>query len=149
MEQNLNPARVLVADDDLSIRQLVTTIIRREGLDVDAASDGLEAIDKLSQNAYSVILLDLMMPRLDGFGVIEYLKNHPPEYKPVILVVTAYADQRFKAVDPNVVAGVIRKPFEVADLGGLVRLCAAGHKDALLGTHTIEETAWSMHAMEN
>ena len=129
-EQVDDQIRVLVADDDQSIRQLVCTIVRREGLDVDCVVDGAEAIEKLMTHEYAVILLDLMMPRVDGFGVIEYLKNNPPSHKPVILVITAYADQRFKEVDPDVVAGVIRKPFEVSDLGNLIRLCVHGFDDA-------------------
>ncbi len=72
-----NRARVLVADDDRSIRQLVSTIVRRESFTVDSAADGLEAIENLKQHAYAVLLLDLMMPRMDGFGVIEWLKEHP------------------------------------------------------------------------
>ena len=123
--------RVLVADDDQSIRQLLGTIIRRERLQVDLAIDGLDAVEKLKEREYAVILLDLMMPRLDGFGVIEHLKSHPPVRKPVILVISAYADQKFKDVDPGVVAGVLRKPFEVADLGSLVRLCVNGFAGAV------------------
>jgi two-component system response regulator PilR (NtrC family) len=124
--------QVLIADDDQSIRQLVCTIVRREGFAVDCVADGREAIEKLKQHEYPVILLDLMMPRMDGFGVIDYLKKHPPRVKPVVLIITAYADQRFKQVDPDIVAGVIRKPFEVADLGRLVRLCLAGYDDELM-----------------
>ena len=126
--------RVLVADDDQSIRQLLCTIVRRERLEVDCVSDGQEAIDRLGEHEYSVILLDLMMPRVDGFDVIEWLRQHPPKNKPVVLVITAYADQRFKKVDPNIVAGVIRKPFEIAELGNIVRLCVAGF-DAEVGHH--------------
>ncbi len=122
-----NEARVLVADDDQAIRQLVCTILQREGLEVDCVADGQEAIEKLEQHEYAVILLDLMMPRVDGFGVAAYLKEHPPTNKPVVLVVSAYADQQFKQVDPDVVAGVLRKPFEVANVGSLVRLCVLGH----------------------
>ena len=118
--------RVLVADDDQSIRQLLCTIVRRERLEVDCVSDGQEAIDHLREHAYAVILLDLMMPRVDGFQVIEYLRDHPPAVKPVVLVITAYADQRFKNVDPDIVAGVIHKPFEIAELGNIVRLCVTG-----------------------
>src|SRR6478609_827609 len=95
--------RILIADDDASIRQLLTTIVRRERLGVDAAADGEEAIRKLSEHEYSVILLDLMMPHVDGFGVIDYLREHPQKNKPVVLVITAYADQKFKRVDPDVV----------------------------------------------
>ncbi len=64
----------------------------------------MEAIERLKRHDYTVILLDLMVPRLDGFEVIEYLKNHHRRSKPVALVITAYADQRFKQVDPDVVA---------------------------------------------
>ncbi|MBV8517967.1 MAG: response regulator [Acidobacteria bacterium] len=118
--------KVLVADDDQSIRQLVSMIVRREGIEIDAACDGADAIEKLQQHEYAVILLDLMMPRVDGFGVVEYLREHPQSRKPVVLVVTAYADQKFKEVDPTIVSGVLRKPFEVADLGSIVSLCVAG-----------------------
>ncbi|HEX8155686.1 MAG TPA: response regulator, partial [Thermoanaerobaculia bacterium] len=76
-EQMSKEPRVLVADDDHSIRQLVTTIVRRERLLVDSAADGAEAIALLAQHEYAVILLDLMMPRVDGFGVVEYIKQHP------------------------------------------------------------------------
>lgn len=120
----------MVADDDHSIRQLVYTIVRREGVEVDCVSDGQEAIDQLQRHEYAIILLDLMMPRVDGFGVIEWLKNHPQSTKPVVLVITAYADQRFKEVDPDMVAGVLRKPFDVIELGNLVRLCAGGSIEA-------------------
>ncbi len=131
MAQQLNQApRVLVADDDPAIRKLVCTIVRREGLEVDCVADGAEAIDKLKTNDYAVILLDLMMPRVDGFGVIDYLRTNLPAHKPVLLVISAYADQKFKEVDPDLVAGVLRKPFEVADLGSLVRLCVHGFDDA-------------------
>lgn len=118
--------RVLVADDDQSIRQLLCTIVRREQLAVDCVADGQEAIDRLREHEYSVILLDLMMPRVDGFAVIEYLRAHPQTLKPVVLVITAYADQQFKKVDPEVVAGVLRKPFEIAEIGNIVRLCVTG-----------------------
>jgi CheY-like chemotaxis protein len=137
METNgRSEARILIADDDASIRQLLTTIVRRERLVVDAAADGEEAIRKLSEHEYSVILLDLMMPHVDGFGVIDYLREHPQKNKPVVLVITAYADQKFKRVDPDVVAGVLRKPFEVAELGNLVRLCATGLDDHFSGRAT-------------
>jgi len=122
----MSHARVLVADDDPSIRQLVCTIVHRERLEVDCVSDGVEAVEKLREHEYSVVMLDLMMPRMDGFGVIDWMKKHPARIKPVVLVITAYADQKFKQVDPTLVAGVLRKPFEVAELGNLVRLCVTG-----------------------
>ncbi|HEX6088408.1 MAG TPA: response regulator [Thermoanaerobaculia bacterium] len=137
--------RVLVADDDQAIRQLVCTIVKREGLEVDCAADGAEAIEMMREHDYSVLLVDLMMPRVDGFGVIEFLKSHPTPQKPVVLVITAYADQRFKEVDPNVVTGVVRKPFEVAELGNLVRLCVDGFNEFV---ESFEDTARKWHIPE-
>jgi DNA-binding response OmpR family regulator len=138
---SLDPKRikVLVVDDDHSIRQLVCTIVQRERFMVDCAADGAEAIELLKTNDYSVILLDLMMPRVDGFGVIEYLKTHAHGPKPIVIVITAYADQKFKEVDPTIVAGVIRKPFEVADLGNLVRLCATGFQKEV--SHKLKQSS--------
>lgn len=105
---------------------MLAKVVERQDLDVDTARDGEEAIQRIDEDGYSVIVLDLMMPRVDGFGVIEYLRDHPQKSKPVVLVITAYADQKFKDVDADIVAGVLRKPFEVADLGNLVRLCVTG-----------------------
>jgi two-component system, chemotaxis family, chemotaxis protein CheY len=138
MSTEQKKTRVLVADDDQAIRQLVCTIVKREGLEVDCAADGAEAIDMIRQHDYAVILVDLMMPRVDGFGVIDHLRKHPAELKPVVLVITAYADQKFKEVDPNIVTGVLRKPFEVADLGNLVRLCVTGFQEAMKLDETFE-----------
>jgi Response regulator containing CheY-like receiver, AAA-type ATPase, and DNA-binding domains len=123
--------RVLVADDDASIRQLVCTIVKREGFEVDSAADGMEALALLHQKPYAVILLDLMMPRMDGFGVIAGLKENPPAIKPIVLVISAYADQQFREVDAGIVAGVLRKPFEVDTLGGIVRNCVEGFIEAV------------------
>jgi CheY-like chemotaxis protein len=129
--------RVLVADDDSSIRQLLCTIVRRERVSVDCAANGAETIARLKQHDYSVILLDLMMPNVSGFEVIEYLKRNPPEIKPIVLVISAYADQRVRGVDPTIVAGVLRKPFEVGDLGGIVSLCI----------HALDRELYPMNAL--
>lgn len=122
--------RVLVADDDKSIRQLLCRIVGREQIEVDCVADGLQAVESLKTHTYSVILLDLMMPNLDGFGVIKYLKENPPAEKPIVLVISAYADHRFKDVDPDIVGGVLRKPFEVAEVGNLIRYCVQGFEEA-------------------
>lgn len=147
-KQQRKHTRVLVADDDQAIRQLVCTIIRREGLDVDCAGDGQEAIELLERHEYAVILVDLMMPRVDGFGVIEHLRTHPGARKPVVLVITAYADQKFKEVDPNVVTGVVRKPFEVSDVGNIVRLCVTGYDEATRDTTDFDAPQSGWHIPE-
>ena len=127
----MNRPLVLVVDDDPDILDAICDILDAEGYRVARARHGAEALERVAVELPSVILLDLMMPRVDGFGVIEYLRAHPQATKPVVLVITAYADQKFKRVDPNIVAGVVRKPFEVAELGSLVRLCAQAMGDVV------------------
>jgi len=59
----------LVVDDDAAIRILISRILSRHGFRVDAAADGAEAIEELLQHDYALVTLDLMMPRIDGYGV--------------------------------------------------------------------------------
>jgi CheY-like chemotaxis protein len=116
--------RVLVVDDDPAIRQLLSTLVRREGLEVDTAADGVEAADLLRQNDYAAVLLDLMMPRMNGFEVVEFLRKRRRDPKPLVIAITAYTEETFKELDPEIVVGVVRKPFEIAALGQLLRSIA-------------------------
>jgi CheY-like chemotaxis protein len=65
--------RVLVVDDDKAIRTLVTTVLTRNGDSVETAQNGEEAIGAIAGKKFGAIVLDLMMPKLDGFEVIEHL----------------------------------------------------------------------------
>jgi len=78
--------RVLIVDDDAVIRELLCAILRQRDLVVDEAADGQEALELLKENIYSVVLLDLLMPNVDGFGVLEGLTSSP-----VVLVITGRA----------------------------------------------------------
>ncbi|HEV8434589.1 MAG TPA: response regulator [Thermoanaerobaculia bacterium] len=104
--------RALVVDDDAAIRILVTKILRRHGFDVDAVPDGAAAIEQLIQYEYAVVVLDLMMPRIDGFGVIHYIADHHPEMFDRVIVMTAYGPTVAEKICPPVVR-FIHKPFDV------------------------------------
>jgi CheY-like chemotaxis protein len=107
--------RALVVDDDAGIRILVTRILTRHGLQVDTARDGAEAIEKVLQHDYTVIVLDLMMPRIDGFGVVKYLTAHHPEKLQHVIVMTAYGAGALDKVCPPV-ARFVEKPFDIGVL---------------------------------
>jgi CheY-like chemotaxis protein len=115
--------RVLVADDDEPIRRLVSTVLSRNGFTVDAAVDGQDAIDRLSSERFDAVVLDLMMPRVDGVGVLKFMSEHVPGMAARTVVVTAYprTAQRF---DIHAVCEVISKPFEVPRLVAAVHACA-------------------------
>jgi len=114
--QNDVRRRVLVVDDDEAIRTMVERVLRREKFDVDSARDGFEAIDKLARNDYDAILLDLMMPRIDGLGVLDFLRKHRPELGRNVIVMTANVPAATDAVRAGGVARVLAKPFDLQDL---------------------------------
>ena len=116
-----NEKRILIVDDDDAIRALLFTILRRRGFAVDGARNGEEALTRLRRCAYSLMLLDLMMPMKSGWEVMEELKNTPVESRPMVLILTAGNDPR--DLDPALVAGAIRKPFEMDLLVETVTAC--------------------------
>ena len=107
--------KALVVDDDAAIRILVTKILGRHGFAVDAVADGAAAIEQLIQHEYTVIVLDLMMPRIDGFGVIHYIADHTPEMFDRVIVMTAFGPSVAEKICPPVVR-FIHKPFDVERL---------------------------------
>src|SRR5947209_3486178 len=82
--------RILVVDDDHAIRHLVVNILERAGYDTIEAFDGQDAIEHLDHDAIDGIVLDLMMPRVDGFGVVDHLAATRPEMVEKTVMLTAY-----------------------------------------------------------
>ena len=107
--------RALVVDDDAAIRILVTRILQRQGFRVDCARDGCEAIEQLLQHDYSLVTLDLMMPRIDGFAVVRYLTKHMPEKLANVVVMTAFGQSALDEVCPPITR-FVEKPFDIASL---------------------------------
>lgn len=113
--------RILVVDDDAAIRSLIFTIMRRRGFAVDAASNGEEAIAQCMRCNYAVMLLDLMMPVKNGWDVLKWIEEQPPETRPLVIVLTAGSEPR--TMNSNIVAGTVRKPFDIALLVDMVTAC--------------------------
>jgi DNA-binding response OmpR family regulator len=117
--------RALVVEDDPAIRRLVEKLLRRHHIEIYTAGDGRTAIDKLRTNTYSVLVLDLMVPELNGFDVIDYIKQ---QNNPVpVAVVSAVSQQALTKLDLDVVKVVISKPFDVDEFTkAVLQLCADG-----------------------
>lgn len=116
--------RALVVDDDAGIRILVSRILARNGFTVDIARDGAEAIEKLLEHEYALIALDLMMPRIDGIGVVRYLVEHQPQNLENVIVMTAFGASALPNVCPPV-ARFIEKPFDVEEFVAQAEKCLA------------------------
>lgn len=106
--------RVLVVDDEPAIRLLVAKALEKKGFAVDSATDGVDALQRLSERDYDLLVLDLMMPRMDGLGVIEKLGDH--EAPPRILIMTAASPAILHQIPRERVAAIITKPFDLSAL---------------------------------
>ena len=88
-----NGPRVLLVDDDKYIRDVYQELLQSEGYQVDIASDGQEALDLVSAGGYELVILDVIMPKIDGIGILTELKDHPAKKKNKhILVLTNLAN---------------------------------------------------------
>ena len=116
--------RALIVDDDDPIRMMLTKLMERQNLDVDQARDGEEAIERIGHDGYSVILLDLMMPRVDGFGVLRYMSEHHPEKLRCTIIASAVPESEILRRFDLPVYRIHPKPFDMARLIADVKQCA-------------------------
>jgi CheY-like chemotaxis protein len=122
-------ARVLIADDEDSMRSLVARAIAMDGHDIVAVQDGAEALEVLVRDAgaFDLLLTDIQMPVMDGIALALTAARDFPAL--TILLMTGFADQRERALNLDaIVHDVITKPFSVADIRTAVADALAGRK---------------------
>ncbi|MEU8772905.1 response regulator [Streptomyces sp. NPDC048606] len=115
------PRRVLVVDDNKVIRQLIKVNLELEGFEVVTASDGAECLEVVHRVCPDAITLDVVMPRLDGFGAAARLRADPRTRHLPVAIVSACTQHE---VEAGIAAGVdafVAKPFEPAELVRVVR----------------------------
>lgn len=114
---------VLIVEDDAAIRRLLTMVLQRWGYRVDCAADGLEAVLKLGIAEFDVIILDLMMPNLDGFTFLNTFAENDPAWLRKVIVTSAASPSVMRErllLEPF---AVIPKPFDINDVVAKVRAC--------------------------
>lgn len=121
--------RLFIVDDDSSVRDALKNILEQAGYDVAVAQDGNEALSRINQASPDLLILDLNMPRVDGWDVLEELSSNQP-LLPVI-VITGMYDQLATLNIPGIVA-LLKKPVEVASLLTLVETLLAERLDERL-----------------
>ena len=111
-------ANVLVVEDDASLRELLALILEGEGLDVDTAANGKEALERMKLRAPALILLDMSMPVMDGWQFCRELDRRTGP-RPRIVVVTAATDPARRADEVHA-DGWLAKPFDRERLLSLI-----------------------------
>lgn len=111
--------RILVVDDDPNIRELVHVLLRNDGFDVTEAINGIDALDKLGVTRYDLIILDIMMPEMDGWQLCEELRRY---YDMPLLMLTAKGETSQKVRGFQLGADdYLVKPFDPPELSVRVK----------------------------
>jgi DNA-binding response OmpR family regulator len=110
--------QILIVDDDPSIRTLLRLVAERRGLAVDVAADGVEALQLMAERRYRLAIIDLMMPRLNGYELVTSMAQF--EERPAVVIATAMTDSLIGLLDAAVVHSIIRKPFDIEMIGDLM-----------------------------
>ena len=127
--------KVLTVDDEPDVRRLIEIKLKKEGFEVITAADGEEGVEKAKSENPDLILMDVMMPKMDGFTAVEKIKNEI-DPAPLVMMLTA------KGTEDDVMQGLvggaddyITKPFAPRELIARVKvaLIKAGRKDDLPG----------------
>ncbi len=112
-----------MVDDDDPIRMMLAKIVGRQNLEVDTAADGAEAIACIDAERYAVILLDLMMPRVDGFGVLRHLQAFHPEKLACTIIASAVPESEILRSFDIPVYSIHAKPFDMTRLIADIHAC--------------------------
>ena len=118
--------KVLCADDDDNVRELCAIALSKAGFATDTATNGREALEKLQDNEYGAILLDLAMPSVHGATILAVLHRERPELLRRIIVVTGMSDAVVDGARYPV-AAVLRKPVSIDALLAEVNNCLTRH----------------------
>jgi CheY-like chemotaxis protein len=116
----MNAGTVLVVDDDGEIRDTLTALLQHEGYTVISAENGVEALEKLRELHPDVMLLDLMMPVMSGWEVLEELEEHGELESTQIVIVSAMCAPHARAC--------LRKPVNLDELLAVVDRCCCTHQ---------------------
>ena len=130
------PARILLVDDEAAIQTLLAYPLRKDGYEVISAHDGREALDRFAEQRFDLVVLDIMLPRVDGIEVCRRLRSR--SQVPIIML-TAKGDEIDKVLGLEIGADdYITKPFSVREFRSRVR-AALRRSEMLRGRSAPEE----------
>ena len=124
MEERRRTYRALVVEDDLAVQNLLRALLEREGFTVECARDGAQAISLLLDISYELLIIDLMLPVMNGEAVLLHLDRTKPEALKRVIVTTA-SPRQLKGEFLKKVCRLIEKPFDVRRLIDYARECVA------------------------
>ena len=112
--------KILLAEDEVDLNNVVTRYLKKNGYSVDSVLDGEEALDYLEYGEYDLVILDIMMPKVDGFEVIKKLRNKGNHTSVLMLTARDSADDKVKGLDLGADDYIV-KPFDFNELLARIR----------------------------
>ena len=112
--------KILLAEDEVDLNNVVTRYLKKNGYSVDSVLDGEEALDYLEYSEYDLVILDIMMPKVDGFEVIKKLRNKGNHTSILMLTARDNADDKVKGLDLGADDYIV-KPFDFNELLARIR----------------------------
>lgn len=118
----LDGMKVMVVDDSKTIRRTAETLLKKEGCEVVTATDGFEALSKITDQDPDIIFVDIMMPRLDGYQTCALIKNNSV-YKSTPVIMLSSKDGLFDKARGRIVGSeqYLTKPFTKEELLGAIK----------------------------
>jgi len=115
-------SKVLVVEDNLSQREMISSLLRESGIEVVAAQDGMEALEQIQRLNPDLVVLDIIMPRMNGYEVCRRIKSNPATQKVPVIMCTSKAEEfdRYWGIKQGADA-YISKPFVPQEFVGMVR----------------------------
>ena len=108
---------IMVVDDSITVRKVTTRLLERHDMNVMTAKDGVDAIEKLQDQIPDLMLLDIEMPRMDGFEVARHMRNSPHlDHIPIIMITSRTGDKHRNLAFKLGVKGYLGKPYQEIDL---------------------------------
>lgn len=126
--------RALVVEDDPTSRAMLRALIESMGCEVDEAADGVEAIERLDDHDYNVVLLDVVLPKLSGTQVMEHLYTSDPDMLERVIVVTGLSVDDIRRLFPTV-CYALTKPVMPARLKESITKCLGERSCEQLANH--------------
>jgi DNA-binding response OmpR family regulator len=114
---------ILLVEDDEPTCVLITTICGRIGIDIEVAGDGVRALELIRKKSYSALLLDLMLPRMNGFELLREIRVCAPALLARTVIITAASDMTLRDFDGGGTLALLRKPFDISALMDALSSC--------------------------
>jgi len=127
LESGIEGLKVMVIDDSKTIRRTAETLLKKEGCEVVTATDGFEALSKITDHHPDIIFVDIMMPRLDGYQTCALIKNNRV-FKSTPVIMLSSKDGLFDKARGRIVGSeqYLTKPFTRDELLGAIRAHVEG-----------------------